>query len=139
MTSRGKPRNARPPRPGGQGTPRGRAQLERRPAAGLLGGLLAFTGGFAVAGALVMAGQGGRPPYLVAVTVGLMGLGLVGVAGGRREPVSDRGEPAPPVWSPRSLLPAAAVLGLPGIPAIVILYALGAVGIVGNILVPLLR
>lgn len=120
------PRPSRPdPRP---------VPLERGRAVGLLSGLVAFTGGFAVAGVLVLIGLGSTPPYHVAITIGLVGVGLIGF-------FYHRGSVALPearIWSPVLLRSVIAPLGLPGRPVMVILYALAGVGLVGNLIVPVL-
>ena len=107
--------------------------LEPRQARGILGGLAAFALGFAVAGVLVAARQGGTPTYLVAITVGFVGIGVVGLFS-RRVPT----EVAPPaMWSPRGLDRCAGALGLPTTAVMVVLYGLLAVSVVGNLLIPL--
>ena len=106
--------------------------LPRGRAFGLLGGLLGFLAGFAVAGVLVLSGHPGEPPYLVAVTVGMVGIGVVGMA--RRGPV-----PPGALWSPAVLRLASDAVGLPGLAVCVVFYALAAVGILGNLVVPLTR
>jgi hypothetical protein len=102
---------------------------------GVLGGLLAFTLGFAVAGVSVLAGAGGGPLYLAGVGIGLAGVGVVGF-------FYHRGTvqlPQAKLWSPRLLRALVQPLNLPAGPVIGVLYVLGAVGLVGNLLIPLWR
>jgi hypothetical protein len=97
-------------------------------------GLIAFTAGFAVAGLMVLAGRGGRPVYLVGVTVGLVGVGLVGF-------FYHRGTVALPqakIWTPTLLRVVVGALELPAMPFIAALYVLGGIGVFGNLLVPVL-
>jgi hypothetical protein len=102
-------------------------------------GLFAFAGGFAVAGLLAMADQGGRSPYLVAVTIGLVGIGAIGYGAGvsRTDGVVTIPEPQPAVWSPAGLRPLAEAVGLRPTWTIAALYALTTVGVLGNLVVPL--
>lgn len=109
------------------------AFLERGRAVGLLTGLGAFVLGFAVAGVLVTLGAGGRPPYLVAITVGLLGVGLTGVALGRGTVPMPRA----PIWSRETLTLIARSAQVPPTPTMVALYVLAAVGVLGNIVIPL--
>jgi hypothetical protein len=112
---------------------RGPVPVERSRALGVLGGVLAFTVGFAIAGVAVLLGHGGTPPYLVGLSIGLVGIGLVGF-------FYHRGAAALPearLWSPTLLRPLAEALGLPAVPVIAVLYLFGAVGVVGNLLVPM--
>jgi hypothetical protein len=127
MNSR--PSASRPAGPGGSPVlmTRGRARA-------VLGGLLAFTLGFAVAGLLVLLGRGGTPPYLAAVTIGFAGVGLTGFALGRGPMLELQG----PIWGRSVLRSIAGVLELPGTAVVTALYLLGAIGIVGNIVAPLL-
>jgi hypothetical protein len=129
-------RPSRPSRPTSSPSPHpGPAALERGRAVGLLGGLLAFAAGFAVAGVMVLLGRGGTPPYLSGICLGLVGIGLVGY-------FYHRGAAALPqarLWSPVLLRAVLAPLGLPAAPAIAVLYLLGAVGVIGNLVVPLAR
>jgi hypothetical protein len=99
----------------------------------VLAGLLAFTLGFAVAGVAVLLGRGGEPPYLVGISIGLVGVGLVGF-------FYHRGSvelPQARLWTPTLLRAVIEPLGLPVVPVLAVLYTLGAVGVVGNLLVPL--
>lgn len=108
--------------------------LERGRAVGVLSGLVAFTAGLAAAAVLVLTGLGSTPPYYVAITVGLVGVGLVGY-------FYHRGSvalPAAKIWSPVLLRAVIDPLGLPAAPVIGVLYVLAAVGLVGNLLIPLL-
>ena len=109
--------------------------IERGRAAGVLIGLLVFTAGFAAAGLLVIAGQGGGPPYLVSITAGLVGVGVVGY-------YLHRGTvelPQARIWQPVMLRAFISALRLPEPPILVAIYALGAIGIIGNIVVPMTR
>ncbi len=112
------------------------APLERGRAAGVLTGMLLFTVGFAVAAVLVAVGLSGtRPGYLVAITVGLVGVGVIGY-------YLNRGTtplPSAPVWSPTMVRAVAEPLDLPAGPLAAVLYGLAVIGVVGNIVVPLLR
>jgi hypothetical protein len=108
--------------------------LERGRAAGLLAGLSMFAAGFAVAAAVKMGGAGGGPAYYVAVTVGLIGVGVVGF-------FLNRGTvplPPKPIWSPVGISALGRALGLPALALIVGLYGLGAVGVLGNLVLPIL-
>ena len=107
--------------------------LERGRATGLLAGLLMFVTGFAVGGCLVPAGLGGTPGYDVAVTFGLVGVGVVGF-------FINRGTvplPPKPIWSPLGIAALGRALGLPARVLLATLYGLGAVGVLGNLVVPL--
>ena len=107
--------------------------LERGRAAGLLSGLAMFVTGFAVAGCLVTARFGGTPGYSVSVTVGLIGVGVVGF-------FINRGTvplPPKPIWSPIGIEALGRALGLPARVLLVTLYGVGAVGVLGNLVVPL--
>lgn len=108
--------------------------LERGRAAGVLAGLIAFTAGFAAAALLVLAGYSRTPPYLVAVTVGLVGIGLVGYFY-HRGTVSL---PQASIWSPTLLRAVTAALNLPAVPIIAVLYVLAGIGLFGNLVVPVL-
>jgi len=101
----------------------------------MLGGLAAFTAGFAVAGVLVALRQGGSPPYLAAVGVGLAGVGLLGVHYQRIAVQLPPGR----LWSRPVLTAVATSARLPAQPVIAVLYGLGLVGLAGNLLVPFLR
>lgn len=93
-----------------------------------------FAGGFAVAGGLVLAGASGLPPYWVAVTVGLVGVGVVGF-------FLNRGTvplPPKPIWSPVGLAALARAMDLPSRVVMVGLYGLCGLGVVGNLVVPVL-
>lgn len=108
--------------------------LERGRAAGVLGGLAAFTAGFAAAGAFVLAGLGSTPGYMIALTVGLVGVGLTGF-------FYHRGNvrlPEAKIWSPALLRAVITPLGLPVVPVVAALYVLAAVGVVGNLLIPVI-
>jgi len=121
------PRAARPDRPD--------VPLERGRAAGVLAGFVLFTAGFAAAGLCVLAGAGGTPGYLVAITAGLVGVGAVGL-------FWHRGTVDPPegkIWSPAALRAVITPLGLPALPLIALLYLLAAVGVIGNLVVPAVR
>ena len=101
----------------------------------MLGGLFAFTLGFAVAGVLVMAGQGGSPAYLSGISLGLVGIGLVGF-------FYHRGAaqlPQAKLWSPELLRAVIGPLNLPPVPVIAVLYALAAIGVLGNVVVRFAR
>jgi hypothetical protein len=93
-----------------------------------------FVAGFAVAGVLVLAAAGGSPAYYIAVTVGLVGVGVVGF-------FINRGTvplPPKPIWSPVGIAALGRALGLSARLLTVVLYGLGAVGVAGNLLYPLL-
>jgi hypothetical protein len=112
----------------------GPVPLERGRAAGLLTGLAMFVTGFAVAGCLVAARLGATPGYYVSVTVGLVGVGVVGF-------FLNRGTvplPPKPIWSPVGIDALARALELPARVLLVTLYGLGGVGVLGNLAVPLL-
>jgi hypothetical protein len=102
-------------------------------ARGALTGLALFAVGFAVAGALVAAGLGSTPGYYVAISVGLVGIGVLGFFS-RRVPAEVQ---PPPVWSPRGLTRIAQGSGVAPRIVVVGFYALIAVGVIGNLLVPL--
>jgi hypothetical protein len=107
--------------------------LERGRSAGLLSGLAVFTTGFAVAGLLVLGGFGGTPGYQVAVTAGLVGVGIGGF-------FLNRGTvelPQAKIWSPVMLRAVISALDLPVVPVIAALYLLAALGVIGNVVVPL--
>jgi hypothetical protein len=128
---------ARPAGRGGQARSGARAArdqpLLRGQARGALTGLLLFALGFAVAGVLVASGAGGTPPYYVAISVGLVGIGVLGFFS-RRVPAEVQ---PPPIWSPRGLGRVADGAGVPSRPLVVAFYALIAVSVIGNLLVPL--
>jgi hypothetical protein len=108
--------------------------LERGRAAGLLAGLTLFVTGFAVAGAAVLAGASRTPLYYLAVTAGLVGVGVVGF-------FLNRGTvplPPKPIWSPTGIAVLARALGLPSAVLRAGLYGLGAFGVLGNVVVPML-
>jgi hypothetical protein len=108
--------------------------LERGRAGGLLAGLTMFVTGFAVAAMFVATRTSGTPPYFVAVTVGLVGVGVVGF-------FLNRGTvplPPKPIWSPVGIAALGRALGLPARALIAGLYGLGAIGILGNLAIPLL-
>jgi len=101
----------------------------------LLGGLLAFTLGFAVAGVVVLTHVGGGVAYLVGICLGLVGIGLVGF-------FYHRGTAALPdarLWSPLLVRALTGPLSLPALPVLVTLYALGVVGLLGNLVIPMAR
>jgi hypothetical protein len=111
------------------------APLERGRAAGMLAGLVCFTAGLAAAALLVLGGYGSTPGYYVAITFGLVGIGLIGF-------FYHRGAAALPpgrIWSPAVLRAVVTSLDLPAIPILAVLYVLGGIGVVGNLVVPLLR
>ena len=117
----------------GHSTPQRPVPVERGRALGVLGGLTAFVVGFAVAGVLVMLDRGGTPPYVVAISLGLVGIGLVGYFYQR----GNAEMPQARLWSPVLLRAVITPLGLPVVPVIAALYVLGAIGVVGNLLIPL--
>jgi hypothetical protein len=93
-----------------------------------------FVTGFAVAGVLVPAGAAGTPPYYVSVTVGLVGVGVVGF-------FLNRGTvplPPRPIWSPDGVAALGRALGLSAPALLIGLYGLGAIGVLGNLVVPVL-
>ena len=101
----------------------------------MLAGLICFTSGFAAAALLVLAGRGGgSPPYLVAVTVGLVGIGLTGFFYHRGTVPLPEGAK---IWSPGLLRVVLAPLDLPPVPIIATLYLLAGIGLLGNLVVPL--
>lgn len=108
--------------------------LERGRAAGMLSGLVCFTAGLAAAAVLVLGGHGSTPGYYVAITVGLVGIGLIGYFYHRGAAALPQGR----IWSPPVLRAVIVSLDLPAAPIIAVLYALGAIGIIGNLVVPLL-
>jgi hypothetical protein len=118
-------------RPGGPGQA---PPLPPREARGALAGLLLFALGFAVAGVLVAARVGSTPAYYVAISVGLVGIAVLGFFS-RRVPAEV---PPPPLWSPRGLTRVADGAGVPARLVVVTFYVLIAVSVVGNLLVPLL-
>ena len=144
MTSPRRPGSSRPPAsargagsgrravPAG-GETHGRPPLERRQAATALVGLAAFGLGFAVAGILVALRQGGTPAYWTLVSLGLLGIGAVGLAQPRSLAESAR----PPIWSRAGLGDVAEPLGLPRRLVVVGFYVLVAIGVVGNVVVPI--
>jgi len=107
--------------------------LTRRQAAGILAGLGAFAVGFAAAGVLVMLHRAGSPAYWSLVSVGLLGIGALGIASPRT--VADAGRPA--VWSRPGLAAVAEPLGLPWRAVAGMFYGLVAVGILGNVVLPI--
>jgi hypothetical protein len=117
--------SARTPRP---------VPLERGRAAGLLAGLIAFTAGLAAAALLVLAGYGSTPPWLVAITIGLVGVGLIGFFYHRGNVALPSGR----IWSPAVLRAVVTSLDLPATPIIAVLYGFGVIGVLGNLVVPLL-
>jgi hypothetical protein len=105
----------------------------RGEARGALTGLALFALGFAVAGVLVAAGVGSTPGYYLAISVGLVGVGVLGFFS-RRVPAEVQ---PPPVWSPRGLTRVADGAGVPSRLLVVVFYALVVVSVIGNLLVPL--
>jgi hypothetical protein len=108
--------------------------IEPRRARTVLIGLAVFAIGFAVAAVCVLAGAGGSPPYLVAITVGMLGIGLVGFALPRQARVPM---PAAPLWSPTTLRFLGRSAGLPELVVPVAFYALVGFGVLGNLVIPL--
>jgi hypothetical protein len=86
-----------------------------------------------VAGVLVAAGAGSTPGYYLAISLGLVGIGVLGFFS-RRVPAEVQ---PPPVWSPRGLTRIADGAGVASRPLVVGFYALVAVSVIGNLLVPL--
>jgi hypothetical protein len=119
--------------PGRPSADPGLAPLGRRRAVGTLVGLGAFAVGFAVAGVLVTFHQGGSPAYWCVVSLGLLGVGALGISSPRT--VDDAGRPA--VWSRAGLTAVAEPLGLPGYAVAVAFYGLVAVGLLGNVVLPI--
>jgi hypothetical protein len=107
--------------------------LLRGEARGALLGLALFAIGFAVAGVLVAAGLGSTAGYYVTISVGLVGIGVLGFFS-RRVPADV---PPPAIWSPRGLTRVADGAGVPARLVVVTFYALIAVSVVGNLLLPL--
>jgi ABC-type microcin C transport system permease subunit YejB len=99
----------------------------------ILGGLFVFTFGFAVAAALVVAGQQVTPPYYVAIVAGVAGLAVAGVAMARGLPPM----PETPIWSRDTLGLLSEAAGLRPAPVIVTLYLLTLLGVLGNLVYPL--
>jgi hypothetical protein len=99
----------------------------------MLVGLALFGAGFAVAGLLVTASLGGTPPYWILVSLGLVGVGVVGGFSPRGVVEAAR----PPVWSRRGLAGVSQALGLPPRAVTTGFYVLVVVGVIGNLLVPL--
>jgi hypothetical protein len=130
-------RSRRPLRRAGTGTRRpselALPPLSRRQATGILAGLGAFALGFAAAGVLVTVHQGGTPAYWCLVSLGLLGIGALGIASPRT--VADAGRP--PVWSRAGLTAVAEPLGLPWRALAGTFYGLLAVGILGNVVLPI--
>jgi hypothetical protein len=110
--------------------------IEPRRARAILFGLAVFGLGFAVAAVFVLAGAGGSPPYLVAVTIGMVGIGLVGFALPRQARVPL---PTAPLWSPSMLRFLGRSAGLPELVVPIAFYALVGFGALGNLVVPLAR
>jgi hypothetical protein len=107
--------------------------LTRRQAAGILAGLGTFAVGFAAAGVLVLLHAGGSPAYWCLVSLGLLGIGALGISSPRT--VADVGRP--PAWSRAGLTAVAEPLGLPRLTVIAAFYALIAVGLLGNVVLPI--
>jgi hypothetical protein len=99
----------------------------------MLAGLALFGVGFAVAGLLVTTSLGGTPAYWILVSLGLVGIGVVGAFSPRGLVEAAR----PPVWSRRGLADVSEPLGLPGRAVTAAFYVLVAIGVIGNLLVPL--
>jgi hypothetical protein len=108
--------------------------LERRRAVAIVAGLGAFAVGFAAAGVLVTFHQGGSPAYWCLVSLGLLGVGALGISSPRT--VADAGRPA--VWSRAGLNAVAEPVGLPARAVAVTFYGLVAVGLLGNVVLPVL-
>jgi hypothetical protein len=104
-----------------------------REARGTLTGLALFAVGFAVAGILVAAGLGSTPWYYVTISIGLLGIAVLGFFS--RRVAAD--VPPPPIWSPRGLTRVADGAGAPARVVVVAFYALIAVSVVGNVVLPL--
>jgi hypothetical protein len=85
--------------------------------------------GFAAAGVLVLLQKGGSPAYWCLVSVGLLGIGAMGIASPRT--IADAGRPA--VWSRAGLTAVAEPLGLPWRAVAGVFYGLLTVGILGNV------
>ena len=102
-------------------------------ARGALTGLALFAVGFAVAGVLVAADLGSTPWYFATISLGLIGIGVLGFFS--RRVLAD--VPPPPIWSPRGLTRVADGAGIPARPLVVAFYALLAVSVAGNLVVPL--
>jgi hypothetical protein len=99
----------------------------------MLGGLLLFGLGFAVAAVVGLGGRTGHPLYLAAIGTGFFGVGVVAF-------FLNRGTvplPEAPIWSRVGLRALATALNLPSLGVMVAVYGLIAVGIVGNVVVPL--
>jgi hypothetical protein len=109
------------------------AAFPRNRALRILGGLLVFTSGFAVAAVLVVAGQQVTPPYYAAIVVGVAGLAVAGVAMARGLPPM----PETPIWSRDTLGLLSSAAGLRPLPVIVTLYLLTLLGVLGNLVYPL--
>jgi hypothetical protein len=107
--------------------------LSRRQATGILAGLGAFAVGFAAAGVLVTVHRGGTPAYWCLVSLGLLGIGALGISSPRT--VADAGRP--PVWSRAGLTAVAEPLGLPWRTLAGAFYGLVAVGLLGNLVLPI--
>jgi hypothetical protein len=86
-----------------------------------------------VAGVLVAAGIGSTPANYLAISVGLVGIGVLGFFS-RRVPAEV---PPPPIWSPRGLTRVAEGAGVAPRLLVVGFYALLVVSVIGNLLVPL--
>jgi hypothetical protein len=112
----------------------GPAPVQRRRALAILAGLGAFAVGFAAAGVLVTFHQGGSPAYWCLVSLGLLGVGALGISSPRTP--ADAGRP--PVWSRAGLTAVAEPVGLPARAVAVAFYGLVVVGLVGNVLLPVL-
>ena len=86
-----------------------------------------------MAGVVVAAGLGSTPWYYITVSIGFIGIAVLGFFS--RRVTAD--VPPPPVWSPRGLTRVADGVGVPARPVVVTFYALIAVSVVGNLLLPL--
>ena len=107
--------------------------IERNRAIRILGGLFAFTLGFAVAGVLVVAGRPVTPPYYVAIVIGVVGIAVAGVAMAR----GTTPMPETPIWSRPTLTLLAEAAALPTLAVVGVLYGLAAIGVLGNLVHPL--
>ncbi len=117
--------------------PPGGVPLERGRATALLGGLLLFGAGFALAAAVSvgnLAGGAGSPLYLICVTLGFVGVGVVGFFLNRGTVPLPEGA----IWSPIGLRALARALGLPVGGVMALVYGLIGLGVLGNVVVPLL-
>jgi hypothetical protein len=107
--------------------------FEHNRALRIVGGLFAFTLGFAVAGVLVVAGLAVTPPYYVSLVVGAVGLAVAGVAIAR----GTTPMPESAIWTRSTLTLLAEAAGLPAVAVIAVLYVLAAISVLGNVVHPL--